>query len=383
VDQCSSIPRRQPKTSFFVRVMPLAAETSTGELATKHLLWSFFTCPQINLGLPGNLIFSFVFRVACQRRGCLNFPLSLARRRGGKSGVLNFLPTELLNNFARMNTSVLNSNKSSDMSGSFQSSADHARSYGGAGTTEDSLDSNLIVHDFMTWVQSIEQLCIDLQINLTHVTNEGNSQGVREVSEALVLMEEIVEDISTFFMQIRVSNLIPHLMPILKSAWSHYLNCRSMDNSVVDTRFLHSCNLFISHCFSQHTSRAVKMHMEMADDAHTDREYDKAISYIDNAIILDNTYVEAYVKRATASFAKEDIVNSMRYLDSALSICPHHFRAICGKAIIMMKLRSFKAAYALLLKVLELNPTQQESLSRRILKCQREIRLEELERANN
>ena len=115
------------------------------------------------------------------------------------------------------------------------------------------------------------------------------------------------------------------------------------------------------------------MLMEMANEAQLDGDFVKAEACITRVLEVDSSYIEGYVKRATIQFAQSKALDSLNTLEHALSIFPLHFRALCGKAIILMKTRKYKSALALFARVLELNPTQQDSLSRHMQKCQREV----------
>jgi hypothetical protein len=403
--QCATKARRASHKDNFVRIIPLTPTAQDADLgdhvggrgfdpkcgdAPKRLLWSFFPCPALNTGLPGELIYNFLHRLMRPVNMSMSSTAPHAPNNN-KTDLFKYLPTELFNKLSRMRVGATNTPTAYETvttrpiaaagTAGVKTGAEGAPAPVQApapgfdvpsSSIERSIDSILIVHDFMSWVHSIEGTYEELHADMAY-NSKDHVAAVQKVSEAVVMVGEIIEEMSRFFMQIRSSDLIPVLLPLLQCAWSHYWHCRSSSTQVVDTRFMHSCNLFISYCWSQHCDSSVKMLMEMANEAQLDDDFVKAEACITRILEVDSSYIEAYVKRATIQFAQSKALDSLNTLEHAVSIFPLHFRALCGKAIILMKTRKYKSALALFARVLELNPTQQDSLSRHMQKCQREI----------
>lgn len=113
--------------------------------------------------------------------------------------------------------------------------------------------------------------------------------------------------------------------------------------------------------------------LSRADDAIADEDFPLALDVLDQLIALEPEFAEAWNRRATVYFLKDDYGHSIADIAVALSLEPRHFGALTGLGLMLEDLGENEKAYEALKKALELNPFQDnvraemESLERRAL----------------
>lgn len=113
--------------------------------------------------------------------------------------------------------------------------------------------------------------------------------------------------------------------------------------------------------------------LSRADDAIADQDFSLALDVLDQLIALEPEFAEAWNRRATVFYLKDDYGHSLADIAVALSLEPRHFGALTGLGLMLEDLGENEKAYEALKQALELNPFQEnvraelESLERSAL----------------
>ncbi len=97
-----------------------------------------------------------------------------------------------------------------------------------------------------------------------------------------------------------------------------------------------------------------------ADDAIADEDFPLALDVLDQLIALEPDFAEAWNRRATVYFLKNEYGPSLADIAVTLTLEPRHFGALTGLGLMLEDLGEDKRAYAALKRALELNPFQEE-----------------------
>lgn len=101
-----------------------------------------------------------------------------------------------------------------------------------------------------------------------------------------------------------------------------------------------------------------KLLLSRADDAIADEDFPLALDVLDQLIALEPEFAEAWNRRATVYFLKDDYGHSLADIAVALSLEPRHFGALTGLGLMFEDLGEDAKAYEALKQALELNPFQ-------------------------
>lgn len=97
-----------------------------------------------------------------------------------------------------------------------------------------------------------------------------------------------------------------------------------------------------------------------ADDAIADEDFPLALDVLDQLIALEPDFAEAWNRRATVYFLKNEYGPSLADIAVTLTLEPRHFGALTGLGLMLEDLGDDERAYAALKRALELNPFQEE-----------------------
>lgn len=90
--------------------------------------------------------------------------------------------------------------------------------------------------------------------------------------------------------------------------------------------------------------------------ATDDKDYDLAIKLLDSVIALKPDYVEAWNRRATVYYLKQDYAHAIADIGEVLAREPRHFGALSGLGIILQDLGDDKDALTAYRKALAIDP---------------------------
>lgn len=96
--------------------------------------------------------------------------------------------------------------------------------------------------------------------------------------------------------------------------------------------------------------------MTRVKDAIDDKDYDLAIRLLDAVITLKPDYVEAWNRRATIYYLKQDYGHALADLRMVLAKEPRHFGALAGLGLILQDIGDDKHALEAYRKALEIDP---------------------------
>ena len=96
--------------------------------------------------------------------------------------------------------------------------------------------------------------------------------------------------------------------------------------------------------------------MSRVKDATDDKKYDLAIKLLDAVIALKPDYVEAWNRRATVYYLKQDFGHSLADLRMVLAKEPRHFGALSGLGLILQDIGDDKHALEAYRKALAIDP---------------------------
>lgn len=86
------------------------------------------------------------------------------------------------------------------------------------------------------------------------------------------------------------------------------------------------------------------------------KEYDDALLFLDDLVRLAPEYSEAWNRRATVHFLREDYGRSVADIQRTLALEPRHFGALAGLGIILDRLEQDAQAYRVFKRALEIHP---------------------------
>jgi tetratricopeptide (TPR) repeat protein len=96
--------------------------------------------------------------------------------------------------------------------------------------------------------------------------------------------------------------------------------------------------------------------MARVKDATDDKNYDLAIKLLDAVIAIKPNYVEAWNRRATVYYLKQDYGHSIADLREVLAKEPRHFGALSGLGLILQDIGDDKDALEAYRKALAIDP---------------------------
>jgi len=96
--------------------------------------------------------------------------------------------------------------------------------------------------------------------------------------------------------------------------------------------------------------------MSRAKDATDDKDYDLAIKLLDAVIAIKPGYVEAWNRRATVYYLKQDYAHSIADIAAVLAREPRHFGALSGLGMMLQEIGDDKDALEAYRKALAVDP---------------------------
>ncbi len=96
--------------------------------------------------------------------------------------------------------------------------------------------------------------------------------------------------------------------------------------------------------------------MTRVKDATDDKNFDLAIKLLDAVIAIKPDYVEAWNRRATVYYLKQDYGHSLTDLREVLAREPRHFGALSGLGLILQDIGDDKDALEAYRKALAIDP---------------------------
>jgi tetratricopeptide (TPR) repeat protein len=103
-------------------------------------------------------------------------------------------------------------------------------------------------------------------------------------------------------------------------------------------------------------SDTVDLLMQWTLKAMEEKQYPRALDFLDRIIVLDPTYVEGWNKRATVHFLMDDYGESIADIGKVLELEPRHFGALSGLGMIMRSIGDDKRAIIAYREALAVDP---------------------------
>jgi tetratricopeptide (TPR) repeat protein len=96
--------------------------------------------------------------------------------------------------------------------------------------------------------------------------------------------------------------------------------------------------------------------MSRVKDATDDKDYDLALRLLDAVIAIKPDYVEAWNRRATVYYLKQDYAHSIADIAEVLAREPRHFGALAGLGMMLQEIGDDKHALEAYRKALAIDP---------------------------
>lgn len=112
----------------------------------------------------------------------------------------------------------------------------------------------------------------------------------------------------------------------------------------------------IFQMWMQSGSPSVDLLMGRGLDAFAGKDYDRALFYFNEVVMLAPDFTEGWDKRAAVHFLKDDYSAALKDIEHVLKLEPRHFGAMGGLAIILQDLGDKKGALDVYRRALRINP---------------------------
>jgi tetratricopeptide (TPR) repeat protein len=103
-------------------------------------------------------------------------------------------------------------------------------------------------------------------------------------------------------------------------------------------------------------SDTVDLLMQWTLKAMEEKQYPRALDFLDRIILLEPAYVEGWNKRATVYFLMDDYGQSIADIGKVLELEPRHFGALSGLGIMMRSIGDDDRAIAAFREALAIDP---------------------------
>ena len=113
----------------------------------------------------------------------------------------------------------------------------------------------------------------------------------------------------------------------------------------------------IEAIWSKSGSDTIDLLVEWAGEAANNREYGKALDFLDNVVRLKPDYAEGWNKRATIHFLNKNYGLSIADVERTLELEPRHFGALAGLGIMLLDYNEDQRAMEFMQRALEINPS--------------------------
>ncbi|MEP3232544.1 MAG: tetratricopeptide repeat protein [Hyphomicrobiales bacterium] len=128
----------------------------------------------------------------------------------------------------------------------------------------------------------------------------------------------------------------------------------------------------IEAIWSKSGSDTIDLLVQWAGEATNNKEYGKALDFLDNVVRLKPDYAEGWNKRATVHFLNKDYGYSIADVERTLELEPRHFGALAGLSIMLLDYNEDARALEFMRRALEINPSL-EHLKKQIETLRKEI----------
>jgi tetratricopeptide (TPR) repeat protein len=112
----------------------------------------------------------------------------------------------------------------------------------------------------------------------------------------------------------------------------------------------------IQMVWMQSGSPSIDILMARGLDAFNEKDYDRALFYFDEVVLLDPGFAEGWNKRAAVHYLKDDYSAALKDLEQVLRLEPRHFLAMGGLALMLRDLGDKKGALEVFRRALEVDP---------------------------
>jgi tetratricopeptide (TPR) repeat protein len=112
----------------------------------------------------------------------------------------------------------------------------------------------------------------------------------------------------------------------------------------------------IQKVWLQSGSPSIDILMSRGLDAFNAKDYDRALFFFNEVVLLDPGFVEGWNKRAAVLYIKNNYSGALKDLEQVLRIEPRHFLAMGGLALMLEELGDKKGALEVFRRALEVDP---------------------------
>lgn len=123
--------------------------------------------------------------------------------------------------------------------------------------------------------------------------------------------------------------------------------------------------------FSKSGSDTADLLMSWSVQAIDEKNYPLALDILDQVVILKPDFTEAWNKRATVHYLRDDYASSLADIRNTLALEPRHFGALSGLGLILEETGRKDQAVAVFRRALALNP-QLENVKKSLERLEKE-----------
>ncbi|GEM_PF-222807 len=117
----------------------------------------------------------------------------------------------------------------------------------------------------------------------------------------------------------------------------------------------------INQIWSQSGSATVDLLVQWASSAMLEKRYTSALDFLNEAIAIDPDYAEAWNRRATVYYLRNDYAHAMYDINRTLELEPRHYGALTGMAEILRARGLKEQALRAYEQALQINPMMRDA----------------------
>ncbi|MFD1199708.1 tetratricopeptide repeat protein [Brucella gallinifaecis] len=117
----------------------------------------------------------------------------------------------------------------------------------------------------------------------------------------------------------------------------------------------------INQLWQQSGSATIDLLVQWANSAMLEKRYTSALDFLNEAIAIDPDYAEAWNRRATVYYLRNDYAHAMYDINRTLELEPRHYGALTGMADILRARGLKQQALKAYEKALEINPMMRDA----------------------
>lgn len=117
----------------------------------------------------------------------------------------------------------------------------------------------------------------------------------------------------------------------------------------------------INQIWSQSGSATVDLLVQWASSAMLEKRYTSALDFLNEAIAIDPDYAEAWNRRATVYYLRNDYAHAMYDINRTLELEPRHYGALTGMAEILRARGLKEQALKAYEQALQINPMMRDA----------------------